>query len=77
MIELKEGDIVQITDPTHHWYPAIIIVSEPKAWGIQGYTIIPTNDDQSNGQAYIRLTHGAYEYVGKAVVISSDEEEVK
>lgn len=70
MSDLKAGDVVQITDPTHHWYPSLIIVSEPKAWGIQGYAIIPTNGEESNGQAYIRLKHGGYEYVGKAVVIS-------
>jgi len=68
MIEVNERDVVQITDPTHHWYPALIIVSEVKSWGIQGYTIIPTNDAESNGQAYIRLKQGVYEYVGKAAI---------
>lgn len=27
-----EGDIVQITDTSHHWFPALLVVDEVRAW---------------------------------------------
>ena len=68
---IEANDIVQITNPSHHWYPCLIVVSEVKSWGVQGYTVMPTNDDQPNGQAYIRLKSSDYERVGRAVVVSA------
>lgn len=71
---MEVGDIVQITDPNHHWYPCLIIVSEVKSWGIQGYISIP-NDNQGNvGNAYIRLPNESFEMVGKAVIIVKKDE---
>ena len=65
--EWQKGDIVQITNPEHHWFPALIIVSEPKSFGIQGYTVIVSNSPEPNGRAYIRLKHDEIEFVGCAV----------
>ena len=68
---LESGDIVQITDETHHWFPALIIVSEPKSWGIKGYALIPHSNkpgSQAN-TAYIRLEHGQFELCGSAIMV--------
>lgn len=72
---LQAGDIVQITDPQHQWYPALIVVDEVKSWGIQGYTLIVTNGPEPNGRAYIRLKSAVYERVGMAVLVPGPEPE--
>lgn len=66
------GAIVQIIDPYHHWYPSLIIVSDVKSWGIEGYVTLPDNNQKPKGNAYIRLERGTYEVVGKATVIVAD-----
>lgn len=44
------GDIVQADPETSHWGPCLVVVSEVKSWGIQGFTAMPRA-----GNAYIRL----------------------
>jgi len=67
---IKENDIVQIIDEKHHWFPCLIIVDEIKKWGIQGYITLPTNKEEPNSDAYIRLENNKYEIVGHAVIVS-------
>lgn len=67
---LLPGDIVQITNDQHHWYPCILVVSELKSFGIQGFVFMPSNDGSGTGEAYIRLRHGEFERVGAAVIMS-------
>jgi len=69
-----KDDIVQITDPNHHWYPCLIVVSEPKSWGIQGYLCAPKDNHGNVGTYFIRLSNGAFEPVGRAIVVDMDEE---
>lgn len=66
---IKKGDIVQITNESHDWYPCLIIVDEITSFGIQGYITIPTNDTESNGNAFIRLKKDDYEMVGTALFV--------
>ena len=65
---LRPGDIVQITNEAHHWFPCLIVVREPKSFGCMGYTVIPTNTDERNGAAYIRLNSADYEPIGARVI---------
>lgn len=69
--ELELGDIVQIVDKNHHWFPALITVTEPKSFGCKGYMIVvKSNDpDDPNPQAYVRLNHEHFKKVGHAVII--------
>lgn len=71
----EKHDIVQITNPKHHWYPCLIIVSEVKSFGIQGYTYIPKNNIGDIARAYIRLKHEDFETVGSSVIVPQDDEE--
>jgi len=64
-MEIKKGDIVQVTSSENKWYPCLVIVSDVKEFGIQGYTSMPTQ-----GDAYIRLKKEEYEIVGEAVVLA-------
>lgn len=70
---MKEGDIIQITDEKHHWFPVLLVVTEIKSWGVTAYATIPVNDpDVPNGAAYIRVPHEQYEKVGAAVVAAAE-----
>ena len=62
---IKAGDIVQITERSNKWFPSIIVVSEVKSFGVQGYVSIPMQ-----GEAYIRLNKSDYEKVGEAKVVA-------
>jgi hypothetical protein len=66
---MQVGTIVQITDETHHWYPCLIIVSEVKSFGIQGYLSIPRDNSGDVGQAYIRINTDQFEEVGEAKIV--------
>ena len=68
-METEEGTIIQIINEKHHWFPCLIIVDEVKSWGIQGYIAIPTNDEERNNPAYIRLKTEEFEIVGKANIV--------
>lgn len=49
-LNIAVGDIVQAV-PEGNWAGCLVIVTELKPWGIQGFTPIPPH----GGQAYIRL----------------------
>ena len=70
--DVEVNNIVQITDKTHHWFPALVIVTEIKSFGIQGFCFIPKNDG-TGGEAYIRLNKDKYELVGIAVIVPDSE----
>lgn len=70
MEELKEGDIIQITDETNKWFPCLLIVSEVKSWGVQAYITIPKNDGTPLGNAYYRIENGKFEKVGSALLVA-------
>jgi hypothetical protein len=67
MTELKRGDIVQV-DPSHEWGGCLVVITEPKGWGVQGFVQIP-----KGGRAYIRLNNDVIECVGHAVWLPKGE----
>ena len=64
-----KNDIVQIVDEKHHWYPCLIIVTEPKPWGVQGYLSIPQDNAGNVSSAFIRLNNDQIELVGSANIV--------
>ena len=62
--DLEVGDVVQI-DPAHdeRFGGCMMQVTEPKAWGAQGFCVSPATD----GQYFYRCSFEHMEYVGKAV----------
>lgn len=60
---LQKDDIVQL-DPEHHthhdgfWAGALLVVTEVKSWGVQGYVRVP------DGAAHYRAKNGTFEHVG-------------
>ena len=66
------GDIVQL-DPEKTINPAfracLLIVSDVKAWGVQGYVqILGANRGEIGGQAYYRAETGTFEPTGGKAV---------
>lgn len=65
---LKVGDVVQLSPAVDN--PAfafsMMIVSEPKPWGAQGYVQALGTRDDTGGQAYYRAKWDEMEYVGSA-----------
>jgi hypothetical protein len=56
---LAVGDIVQIDPDRHHWAAALVVVTEVREWGVQGYVAVP-----QQGLAFIRLPTGTFEHTG-------------
>lgn len=69
---LHPGDIVQVIDQEDRWFPALVVVDEVKAWGVQGFAFMPRNDGPPVPQVSYRLQHGKFERVGRAVVMSAE-----
>lgn len=69
-IELKEGDVVQLSpfDVGNPMFAGcMMVVTEPKEWGAQGYVQGLGTDGSPAGQAYYRAKWAEMEFVGKAV----------
>jgi hypothetical protein len=70
------GDVVQITDESLPWFPAFVLVTEEKSFGIQGCVFIPQGNEECNHcqQAFIRLRREQYEVIGEAVITLGEKE---
>ena len=72
-----QGDIIQILDKKHPWFPCLLIVGEVKSWGVQACALVPTTNDGSEppSQAWNRLTWDKFDRVGYAVIVPGHKEE--
>ena len=61
-MEIEEGDLVQIIDQEHSWFPCVLMVDEVKDWGVQACVIIPNSNGVS--RAYNRLKYDQIKKVG-------------
>lgn len=65
--ELFEGDIVQI-NPDHRKFPGfLLVITEPKSFGAQGYLLseYEFNAVRVDGVAYLRVNFAEIEYIGR------------
>ena len=69
---MEKGNIVQITNESHHWFPALIVVAEVKNWGILGYGLFPPNNADGAFPAYIRLKNDDFGSVLGTVEIEAE-----
>lgn len=69
--EARADDIVQITDETHPWFPALVVVTEPRPWGVVGFVFMPQNNSKPKSchRAYTRLLAAQFEKVGTSVIV--------
>ena len=72
--ELKEGQIVQLNPDTvgnPMFAACLMIVTEPKPWGAQGYVQSLGEAGMPGGQAYYRAKWEEMEVVGHAEWVSA------
>jgi len=78
--ELEYGDIVQL-HPEHKFGGMLVVVTEPKDFGCQGYLMSQFNFEavRFKGIAYLRPKFEEFEYVGKMhwILEEDNESEVK
>jgi len=75
-MQIETGTIVQILDPSHDWYPALLIVTDTGKWGVLAYVIapvkvfiLPSNQEAATtGKIFCRLPYSAIKPVGKALI---------
>lgn len=70
------GDVYQIK-PDHKLYPGyLVVVTESKSWGIQGYLMHWCDFDavRYKDMAYVRVSWDEIEYVGKLPYVFYCEE---
>ncbi len=68
---IHPADLVQIIDAQHKWFPTVVVVSEVKSWGVQGFCFWPSNTEPPK-KGYIRLQTGQFEYCGVCRIIEKD-----
>ena len=73
---LVAGDVVQLSPTVKNpmFGGCMMIVTEPKGWGAQGFVQALGENKQMGGRAYYRATFEEMEYVGKAQWVPADEE---
>lgn len=64
--DVEPHDIVQLAPKPDNWGPMLVIVTEVKAWGVQGYWMVAEKRGVPPACAYIRVKHGDYVRVGRA-----------
>lgn len=70
---VRRGSVVQINEKHGRdgWTGALLIVTEVKPWGVQGFVhCIETHDQYS--RAYIRLPDDEFDYIGHAALVPED-----
>lgn len=65
--ELEVGDIVQLNGDNDQFSFKLLIVTEPKKWGCQGYVLSSEYFEATRfkGKAYLRPTFSKMEYIGQ------------
>lgn len=72
LLNLKEGDVVQLAPTIGNpmFAGCMMVITEPKSWGAQGYVQALGEFGQHGGQAYFRAKWEEMEYVGSAVWVA-------
>ena len=67
-----KGDIIQITDEQHPWFPALLIVDDTTEKRVLGTCLMPMSNTKGSrcAQASIRLKYDQFAICGQAVVIA-------
>jgi len=74
---LRVGDVVQINPATKNcFFPAcLMVVTESRRWGAQGYIMMPHSRTEPPGLAFFRARWEEMEFVGHAVWMRAEPDE--
>ena len=61
------GDIIQITDPQHDQFRALLVIQQVRKWGVGAN--LPTVMHGSLGDVYVRLKRAQFTVCGAAALI--------
>lgn len=64
---IKRGDVIQIINQDHEWYPCFLMVNEVNARTVLAFLLFPSDDGVK--QAYMPLAFEEFEKIGTASVI--------
>ena len=70
---MKVNDVYQLSPEVgnSHFAGCFMVITEVKPWGAQGYVRVP-----GGGDAYYRAEHEEMEYVGRAIWVHPEDQEV-
>lgn len=71
-LPILPGDLIQVTDDSHQWHSAPLIVDEVRPWGVIAYASIVFNDGRPVGRAPTRISNGRFEKIGIATLLPED-----
>jgi hypothetical protein len=74
--QLEIGDVLQLC-PQHAFGGMLVVCTEPKQWGCQGYLMMPRliQACRYNGRAFIRPKFEEMEFIGKLEWIEKEDVE--
>lgn len=73
--DLEEGDLLQLNPEYEKFGGMLLVVTEPKSWGCQGYLLSSRDFDavKYKGRAYLRVKFEDMEYVGRLTWFEYDK----
>lgn len=73
-MQVQVNDVIQL-DPLYcEWGPLLVIVTEVRTWGVQGFAMIPEERGKAPSAMFIRVQNGRFVRIGAAEwIISSGE----
>jgi hypothetical protein len=69
------GDIIQITDEAHPWFPALLIVDEATERRVLATCLMPMSNANGSrcAQASIRIRYDQFAICGQALIVAGGE----
>ena len=74
LLKIEEGDVVQIDPESDGKFAAcLMVVTEVKGWGLQGYVTVPGSVVGGSGRAFYRVKHDNYVKIGPAKWLRAED----
>jgi hypothetical protein len=67
---IEPNDVIQLHLDASDWGPMLCIVDEVRTWGVLAYFLVANERGTPPGAAYIRVDHGKYTRIGRAVIVT-------
>jgi len=68
-LPLKVGDVIQVTNELHRLYLALVAVTAPGLWGVEGVVYVPMARGNGMRPETVYLEHGHFKKVGRGAIV--------
>jgi len=68
-LPLKMGDVVQVTNELHRWHLALVAVTAPMLWGVEGVIYVPMARGNGMQPETVYLEYGHFRKIGKGAIV--------